>query len=182
MLYRHKGRRTTYRVLHENAGMQCKVPALDNEPMVVYQSIGDGSVWVRPVAEFYDGRFEAMMPNPPSEVEVDACDEQRSYLHDYERIPVVEPEDDGPGWTSANPQPDGVEPKSEGRWFVKHRQEWILESLRVWGFINREHIQLKFGISKPLASSDLARFVSENPGAIRYNTSSKRYESIRSAK
>ena len=119
MLYRHKGRVTTYRVLHEDAIMQCsKVRELDNEPMVVYQNVVDGSVGVRPVAEFYDGRFEAMTPNPPSEVEVDACDEHRSYLHDHERIPVVEPEDDGPGagWTSANPQPDGVEPKSEGRW------------------------------------------------------------------
>jgi len=65
---------------------------------------------------------------------------------------------------------------TEGNWFVRHRQEWIAETLRVFGFINREHIERKFGISTPQASLDLQLFQSENPGAITYNKSSKRYE------
>jgi hypothetical protein len=65
---------------------------------------------------------------------------------------------------------------SECNWFVRHRQEWIAETVRVFGFINREHIERKFGISTPQASYDLSQFQSENPDAIQYNKSSKRYE------
>ena len=61
-------------------------------------------------------------------------------------------------------------------WFVRHRQEWIAETVRVFGFINREHIQRKFGISTPQASYDLTQFQSENQGVLRYNKSTKRYE------
>ena len=62
------------------------------------------------------------------------------------------------------------------RWFFQHRQEWIAETIRVFGFINREHIERKFGISTPQASMDLRYFQQANPTAIRYNMSSKRYE------
>lgn len=62
------------------------------------------------------------------------------------------------------------------RWFQRHRMEWITETLRVFGYINREHLELKFGISTPQASVDLQQFQKLHPDAIVYNTSSKRYE------
>lgn len=61
------------------------------------------------------------------------------------------------------------------RWFEQHRQEWIAETLRVFGYINREHIERKFGVSTPQASVDLRTFQERNPGAIAYDTSAKRY-------
>lgn len=54
--YRHKKRGTTY-TLMGRAKMQIDGP-LDMAEVVVYQSNSDGSMWVRPVAEFEDGRFE----------------------------------------------------------------------------------------------------------------------------
>lgn len=63
-----------------------------------------------------------------------------------------------------------------GKWFERQRQEWIAETIRVFGFINREHLERKFGISTPLASMDLQAFQRQQPGVIVYNKSSKRYE------
>lgn len=62
------------------------------------------------------------------------------------------------------------------RWFERHRQEWIAETVRVFGYINREHIERKFGISTPQASLDLRRFQQDNPGAIKYDVINKRYK------
>lgn len=64
------------------------------------------------------------------------------------------------------------------RWFEQHRQEWIAETLRVFGFINREHLVRKFGISIPQASTDLCTFQRANPGAIRYDLTEKRYVKV----
>lgn len=61
------------------------------------------------------------------------------------------------------------------RWFERHRMEWIAETLRVFGFINREHLERKFGISTPQASADLAAFQRTYPGAMAYDLSAKRY-------
>jgi hypothetical protein len=61
-------------------------------------------------------------------------------------------------------------------WFVQQRQDWIEETLRVFGFINREHLMTKFGISQPQASADLGRYLRDNPGAATYNLTAKRYE------
>ena len=61
------------------------------------------------------------------------------------------------------------------RWYKNHRMEWIAEMLRVYGFINREHIQRKFGLSTPQASKDLNDFKKTHPGAAEYNLSAKRY-------
>ena len=61
------------------------------------------------------------------------------------------------------------------RWFEHHRQEWIAETLRVFGFIQRQHLMRKFGLSMPQASADLQKFQRDYPGAIEYDKSSKRY-------
>lgn len=61
------------------------------------------------------------------------------------------------------------------RWFEEKRQEWIAETLRVFGFIQRKHLIRKFRISTPQASADLQRFQTAHPRAIRYDASRKRY-------
>lgn len=61
------------------------------------------------------------------------------------------------------------------RWYKNHRTEWIAEMLRVYGFINREHIMRKFGLSMPQASKDLNDFQRKNPGAVTYSLSLKRF-------
>jgi len=61
------------------------------------------------------------------------------------------------------------------RWFERHRMEWIAETLRIFGFINREHIERKFGVSTPQASKDLQRFQRLHPQALRYDAAAKRY-------
>ena len=61
------------------------------------------------------------------------------------------------------------------RWFEQHRQEWIAETLHIFGFINRDHLVRKFGVSVPQASKDLQSFQRANPGAIKYDLSEKRY-------
>ncbi len=53
--------------------------------------------------------------------------------------------------------------------------DWIAETLRVFGFINREHIERKFGVSTPQASLDLRQFQRLHPGAMTYDASVKRY-------
>lgn len=63
-------------------------------------------------------------------------------------------------------------------WFTNHRQEWIAETVRVFGFINRHHLVKKFGISVPQASKDLHDFQIAR-GGITYNVTTKRYEAIK---
>ena len=53
--------------------------------------------------------------------------------------------------------------------------DWIAETLEVFGFINREHLMRKFGISQPQASNDLTAFQRDNPDAMTYDLSAKRY-------
>ncbi len=62
------------------------------------------------------------------------------------------------------------------RWFENYRQDWIAEMLIVYGFINREHLRRKFGISIPQASNDLRQFQKRFPDGIAYNATTKRYE------
>jgi len=52
---------------------------------------------------------------------------------------------------------------------------WIAETLRVFGFINRDHLMRKFGISMPQASLDLTAFAKAHPKAMSYDLSAKRY-------
>lgn len=65
--YRHKVRGTTYRVLFEAAKASSIIHALDDMTMVVYQGEADGLVWVRPALEFFDGRFERLGSELPSQ-------------------------------------------------------------------------------------------------------------------
>ncbi len=66
------------------------------------------------------------------------------------------------------------------RWYEQHRMDWIAECLRVYGFIQRRHIMIKFGLSMAQAAIDLRTFQRRYPGVVRYDTSAKRYESVRS--
>jgi DeoR/GlpR family transcriptional regulator of sugar metabolism len=60
-------------------------------------------------------------------------------------------------------------------WFRQQRMDWIAETLRVFGFINREHLMKKFGISQPQASKDLTDYQRAHPGTVTYDLSAKRY-------
>ena len=60
-------------------------------------------------------------------------------------------------------------------WFVSQRQAWIMETVRVFGFINRDHIVRKFGVSTQQASTDIKLFMHLNPTRIVYDKSAKRY-------
>lgn len=62
------------------------------------------------------------------------------------------------------------------RWFESQRMAFIADMLHIYGFINREHVMRKFGISRPQASKDLQAFQRHSAGGMRYNLSAKRYE------
>lgn len=68
----------------------------------------------------------------------------------------------------------------KARWFEEHRQDWIAEVVRIFGFINRTHIQRKFGISTAQASIDLQTYQRRNPDAVSYNKTAKRYQTTES--
>lgn len=61
-------------------------------------------------------------------------------------------------------------------WFVEQRIQWIDECIRIFGFINRHHLQDKFDISTPQASLDFREYMRRFPDKIKYNTSTKQYE------
>ena len=63
-------------------------------------------------------------------------------------------------------------------WFEKTRLEWIHEKLGIYGFIRREHLIKKFGISVPQASIDFRKYVLKYPRKVFYNPHSKRYERV----
>lgn len=61
-------------------------------------------------------------------------------------------------------------------WFKRHRVEWIVESIQIFGFINREHVMRKFDVSTPQASMDIQDAIRNRPDLFAYNASAKRYE------
>lgn len=61
-------------------------------------------------------------------------------------------------------------------WFTEYRLGWIREMLVVYGYVNRGHIEKKFGVSTPQASEDLKHLLRRYPDEVQYNASSKRYE------
>mgnify|MGYP000868154754 CR=1 FL=1 len=60
-------------------------------------------------------------------------------------------------------------------WAEDYRQNWIAETIRVFGFINRTHLMRKFGISSQQASHDLGVFQTLRPGVMAYDKNAKRY-------
>lgn len=62
----HRKRGTTYWV-HGYGRLQTDVPIADMTEVVVYRSEDDGSIWVRPVREFEDGRFKVLNPKGDGE-------------------------------------------------------------------------------------------------------------------
>lgn len=61
------------------------------------------------------------------------------------------------------------------RWAKRQRMEWIQETLRIFGFINREHLMRKFEISMPQAAKDFSDFQKIWPDAMEYDLSQKKY-------
>lgn len=64
------------------------------------------------------------------------------------------------------------------RWFEVQRQAWIAETLDIFGFINRVHLQRKFGVSTAQAANDFAVFMREHPNAMAYDKSAKCYRAV----
>ena len=60
-------------------------------------------------------------------------------------------------------------------WAVEQRLAWIKESVEIFGFLNREHIEKKFWVSAQQASADLKLVQERWPGLITYNASQKQY-------
>ncbi len=63
--------------------------SVDMTEVVVYQALDDGSMWVRPRAEFEDGRFEALpvrpLLGPIAPIPRDGLDEALALLDDVEK-------------------------------------------------------------------------------------------------
>lgn len=60
-------------------------------------------------------------------------------------------------------------------WFSDQRMEWITETLRVFGHINRKHLMRKFAISEPQAVIDLREYRKRFPGTMEYDAHRKTY-------
>jgi len=56
-MWRHKKTGGEYRVIDGAVNKNVFIEAT-GEPAVIYQSLKDHKIWVRPRAEFFDGRFE----------------------------------------------------------------------------------------------------------------------------
>lgn len=65
---------------------------------------------------------------------------------------------------------------NRSNWFSEFRLAWIKESVGIYGFINREHIARKFGLSIPQCAVDLREVQAKWPKLMTYNPTTKRYE------
>lgn len=61
------------------------------------------------------------------------------------------------------------------RYFEQLRIGWIIESIEIFGFINRSHVSKKFGVTEQVASSDFSKIQKLHPHLMRYDTSAKCY-------
>lgn len=61
------------------------------------------------------------------------------------------------------------------RYFENLRMGWIIETIEIFGFINRVHVVKKFGVSEQVASKDFQNVQKLHPHLMRYDTSSKCY-------
>lgn len=59
--YRHIKRGTTYRIIGTGTLQASTEPVKEGDVMTVYQSLHDGSIWIRKTTEFMDGRFEQIV-------------------------------------------------------------------------------------------------------------------------
>jgi len=66
--YRHKKRGTIYDIIGGGAAQASKAPIQDCDPVIVYQSIDNDQIYVRPAGEFYDGRFEELTREQVEEI------------------------------------------------------------------------------------------------------------------
>ena len=60
-------------------------------------------------------------------------------------------------------------------WFVEARLAWIKEMIEIFGFINRDHVTKKFGVTKQVASKDFGEVAKRWPELMRYDATGKRY-------
>lgn len=60
-------------------------------------------------------------------------------------------------------------------WFVEQRIAWIKESVEIFGYVSREHVMKKFGVSTPQPSVDIREVMRRWPDLMEYDTSLKRY-------
>lgn len=60
-------------------------------------------------------------------------------------------------------------------WFADQRQNWIAQMLKVYGFINRQHLMRNFGISNAQAALDFKSFNNTNPGEMLYDSTQRCY-------
>lgn len=61
------------------------------------------------------------------------------------------------------------------RWQVKERMKFISNRLEKTGYISRQDISKKFGVSLTQGSVDIRKFAVNNPGMIRYNACKKHH-------
>lgn len=61
-------------------------------------------------------------------------------------------------------------------WFQEYRYDWIVEAVRVYGFINRYHVVRKFGVSTPQASMDIQEVLKRYPELLEFNSNTKCYQ------
>lgn len=61
MKVRHKKRGTVYEVIGYGQ-IQTDTPLADYAEVAVYQEKGGDKIWIRPLSEFQDGRFEVLTP------------------------------------------------------------------------------------------------------------------------
>lgn len=98
-IFKHLKRGSYHELLEDNATLQCpgdwaevdqfggSCRGLDNERMVVYCSLSNSSVWVRPYSMFFDGRFEEVAVVASLEpVELSEEEEELRYIEQCEAI------------------------------------------------------------------------------------------------
>ncbi len=61
------------------------------------------------------------------------------------------------------------------RYFEGLRQDWIREQFAIYGFVGREHVTRKFGVTAQVVSSDFANLQRLFPGLMTYDKNTKRY-------
>lgn len=60
-------------------------------------------------------------------------------------------------------------------WFTDQRLTWIKETIHIFGFIRRRHIERKFGVSTVQASNDIRDALVKWPNLMVYDKSLRAY-------